>query len=176
MSIPETNLDPFIRELTRHQRRLQGFVRCLVFNPSDVEDVWQELNIELWRRGAEFQAGSDFWRWASAIARFRVLEYCRARSKDRLVFDEALIETMATELALRSDAIEERLNALDRCMEGLSGPQRVLLEMRYGSAASLERIAQQLQRPVGSVRQTLYRIRKGLVECMERRLTHGALQ
>lgn len=155
MSIPETNLEPFIRELTRHQRRLLGFVRCLVFNPSDVEDVWQELNVELWRRGGEFQAGTDFWKWASAIARFRVLEYCRARGKDRLVFDEELMETMATELELRSDAIEDRLNALDRCMERLSGPQRILLEMRYGSESSLDRIAQQLQRPVGSVRQTL---------------------
>lgn len=176
MSIPEDNLEPFVRELTRHQQRLQGFIRCLVFRSSDVDDVWQELNVELWRRGAEFQPGSDFWRWASAVARYCVLNYSRTRGKDRLVFDEALLATMASELEQLTDALEERRRALEQCLETLSSPQRMMLELRYGRESSLERIADQLQRPVGSVRQTLYRIRKGLIECIDRRITREATQ
>jgi RNA polymerase sigma-70 factor (ECF subfamily) len=42
--------------------------------------------------------------------------------------------------------------------------------MRYGPDSSLEQIAATLARPVGSVRQTLYRIRGALLACVERRL------
>jgi DNA-directed RNA polymerase specialized sigma24 family protein len=41
------------------------------------------------------------------------------------------------------------------------------LEARYAEGRSAQQIAATLQRPVGSIRQTLYRIRQQLRSCLE---------
>ena len=87
------------------------------------------------------------------------------------MFDEELLRLLAEEVEQRGPVSDRRHEALQQCLEKLPGPQRQLLEMRYGPGSSLEQIAATLARPVGSVRQTLYRIRGALLACIERRLT-----
>jgi len=171
MTTEPHKLEEFMRELTRHQRRLRGLVRCLLFDSRDVEDVWQDVNVTLLRKAGEFQPGTDFWAWACSVARYQVLTHCRRLGRDRLVFDEGLLRLIAEEVEQRGPVSDRRHEALQRCLEKLPGPQRQLLEMRYGPDSSLEQIAATLARPVGSVRQTLYRIRDALLACIERRLT-----
>lgn len=170
MDIEPNNLEAFLCELTRHQRRLRGLVRCLLFDPRDVEDVWQDTNVLLLRKAHEFQLGTDFWAWASAVARYQVLTHCKLLGRDRLAFDLDLIAMIAAETEQLGESIDERRDALQLCLEKLPGPQRQLLEMRYGAGTSLEEVAGKLERPVGSIRQTLYRIREALLACIERRI------
>ncbi len=53
--------------------------------------------------------------------------------------------------------------ALDHCLKQLPPAQRQLLDLRYASDQSIERIAETIGRPAGSIRQTLYRIRAALL-------------
>ncbi len=66
-----------VGEIARYQSRLRAFVRCLLVRPSDVDDILQEINSVLWQKANEFQPGSDFWAWASQIARFEALNHLR---------------------------------------------------------------------------------------------------
>ena len=167
--------EAFMRELTRHQRRLRGLVRCLLFERRDVEDVLQDTNVVLLRKADEFRPGTDFWAWASTVARHQVLTHCKTLKRDRLVFDETLLTLIASEVAQLSDTVDQRHDALQHCLAQMPEPQRQLLEMRYGPEASLDRISAVLNRPVGSIRQTLYRIRGALLACIERRLKSETL-
>ena len=47
-------LEGFVTALTRHQTRLRGLVRCLLFDPAQTEDVLQDTFIRL---VTEAQAG-----------------------------------------------------------------------------------------------------------------------
>lgn len=162
--------DAFVRELVRHQDRLRDLIRCLLFHPQDIDDVWQETNVTLLRKAGDFRLGTDFWAWSSQVARYQVLTHCRRVRQQRLVFSEALLAVLADDLVGRAEVIDERRAALDVCVASLPPAQRRLLELRYAPNASINNIAQALGRPAGSIRQTLYRIREALVECVERRL------
>jgi len=164
-------LEDFMRELTRHQSRLRGLLRCLLFDAADIEDVWQDTNVMLLRKAEEFQVGTNFWAWASTVARFQVLTYCKTKGRDRLVFQSGVIDLIAEDVIQLGDEIDVRRDALQECLQKLPSPQRQLLEIRYGAGSSLPQIAEQVNRPVGSIRQTLYRIREALLVCIERRIS-----
>lgn len=160
----------FVRELTAHQSRLKGLIRCLLFDPKDVEDVWQNTNVLLNKKAAEFRPGTDFWAWSSAVARYQVLTHCKKQKRSRLLFSTDTLETLAADFDLVRDQVDPRRDALQSCLAQLPLPQRQLLELRYGPKISVTEIAERVKRPAGSVRQSLYRIRNALLACIERKL------
>lgn len=162
-----------VGEIARHQSRLRAFVRCLLVRSSDVDDILQEINSVLWQKANEFQPGSDFWAWASQIARFKALNYLRKMGRERLVFDEAALEQLSAAASEKLDQLEERRAALDHCLRKLPPPQRQLVDLRYSAGQTIESIGQSIGRPAGSVRQALFRIRAALQACIERQLLAG---
>lgn len=171
---PAGSLDDFMRELARHQGRLRGLIRCLLFDWRDVEDVWQDTNVLLLRKAADYRPGTDFWAWSSQVARYQVLSHCKKLKRDRLVFSESLLAVLADVVDERHAEIDDRRAALEACLTKLPAPQRQLIELRYGPKNSIEEIAVSLERSAGSIRQALYRIREALLACIERRLSMEA--
>ncbi len=163
-------LEGFVGALTRHQTRLRGLVRCLLFDASQVEDVLQDANVVLMRKAADFQPGTDFWAWSSQVVRYQVLTHVKRIGRDKLVFDDTLLATLANEAEKQCAGLEDRRAALGQCLGKLAPPQRQLLELRYSMGHSIGEIAERLSRPEGSIRQTLHRIRGALLECIERKL------
>ena len=60
--------EEFARLFSRNARRIYGFIMTLVFNHHDAEEVFQNTNVVLWNKFADFQPGSNFFAWASRIA------------------------------------------------------------------------------------------------------------
>jgi RNA polymerase sigma-70 factor (ECF subfamily) len=162
-----------VQEIARHQSRLRAFVRCLLIRPSDVDDILQEINSVLWQKATEYQPGTDFWAWACQIARFKALNHLRKVGRERLVFDDTVLQQLAATAAGKLEALEERRAALDRCLQKLPPPQRQLIDLRYSAGQTIESISESIGRPAGSVRQTLYRIRATLQTCIESQLMAG---
>jgi RNA polymerase sigma-70 factor (ECF subfamily) len=160
----------FVAEITRHQTRLRGFLRCLLVRPSDVDDLLQEVNAVLWQKADEFRAGTDFWSWASQVARYKAYNQLRRYGRDRLVFDDALMAELATVAAEKARDLDRRRDALDQCLKRLSAPQRQLVDLRYAAGQTVEAMSRAIGRPEGSLRQALYRIRTTLLACIESRL------
>lgn len=173
-SIPGPFPEEFVRELTRHQPRLRALIGCLLFDHKDIDDVCQNTNVVLLSKIADFQPNTDFWAWSSQIARYQVLAHAKRLGRDRLVFSGDLLTTLAVDMAERGTSIDCRREALDACLGKLSAPQRQLLELRYGTSNSISDIAVSLGRSPGVIRQTLYRIREGLLACISRHLAMDA--
>lgn len=165
--------EELVRMLTSHQTRLRGFIRCLLFDPSHAEDVLQETNMILWQKAAEYRPGSDFWAWASQIARFKVLSHAKQLRRSHLHCDEAFLDQFAAAVERRSEDIDQRKQALEHCLNRLPPAQRRLIELRYGTDQAVGEIAKSVGRPEGSVRQTLYRVRGLLLACIDRQLGGG---
>lgn len=162
-----------VQEIIRHQSRLRGLVRCLLVRHRDVDDLLQEVNAVLWEKADQFQPGTDFWAWASQIARFKVLNHVRKLGRERLVFDDAVLEQLAEIASTRAGQLDQRRAALDHCLQQLPPPQRQLIDLRYTAGQTVELIGATIGRPAGSVRQALYRIRTALQACIERQMALG---
>ena len=165
-----------VQEIARCQPRLRAFVRCLLVRQCDVDDLLQEVNAVLWEKAEEFQPGTDFWAWASQIARFKALNLIRKHARERLVFDPEIVERMAEVAEQRLSQLDERREALEHCLNKLAPAQRQLIDLRYVDGHAIERIAEAIGRPAGSIRQTLYRIRGALLDCIEQQLTLGGTE
>jgi RNA polymerase sigma-70 factor (ECF subfamily) len=165
-----SNSSEIVALIARHQARLGGLVRCLLVRAADVDDVLQEVNSVLWEKANEFETGTDFWAWASQIARFKALNHIRKYSRDRLVFDDKLLNELADLANERLSQIDHRRDALEGCLNELPPPQRQLIDLRYAGGHAIESIAEIIGRPQASIRQTLYRIRQALLACIESKL------
>src|SRR5438045_1021662 len=67
----------FIGQFAKNQRTVHAYIRALVFNRSDAEDIMQEVSIALWKKRHTFEPGTDFLRWACAVAFIEILRYRR---------------------------------------------------------------------------------------------------
>ena len=161
--------EDFVRELTAHHNRLLAFITSLVGDYATACDVLQETNVELWRKAEDFEPGTNFFGWACTIAKYKVLQMRSKQRRDRLVFDDALVETLASEAEEHSAVCGEYGDALADCLAQLSPRQRDLIQQRYKDDASLGDLAQKVGRTASSLGVTLFRIRQALLECIQRK-------
>lgn len=175
--------DEFVRTLTRCEPRVYAYIRSLVANWADAEEVLQETNAALWRKAAEALAADDFLAWACGVARFEVLRFRKRQQKQqavRLLSDEFLDAVTAASLEARP-RFDLRRDALDECLKKLPGKDRELIQIRYSigghsqhpeqTAESTRQLAEMVGRPVEGMYKAMARIRRALFECIERRLT-----
>jgi RNA polymerase sigma-70 factor (ECF subfamily) len=162
--------EEFVQEFTRHQRRLFLYILTQVPNPIDAEDILQETNVIIWRKFDQFRAGTNFFAWVCQIANYEVLKFRERRRRDRLLFSDEFIASVAEETLANTDALETRRRALSHCLGKLREQDRALIQARYAPGHSGKSVAKHLGRPANSVYQSLGRIRRSLLECISRRV------
>lgn len=168
-SVPSES-DQFIQDLTASQNSLYGYILSLLPDRGAAQDVLQEVNLTAWQKRADFLAGTSFFAWASKIAYFHVLSHRRKLGRDRLVFGDDVLDYLAERQVEREEEVDRRGVALKGCLEKLPGEQRRLIEQRYATGGSVQRIADGAGKSVGAISQTLYRIRETLLRCVEQTL------
>jgi RNA polymerase sigma-70 factor (ECF subfamily) len=164
--------EQFIELVTSHQRRLEGYVRTLVPNRADAEEILQEVNLYLCRHANEFQLGTDFPAWALRITHFCVLNWRERRSRDRLIFDESLLARLASSVQELAAAGDSRREALEACLRKLAPRDHDLVTQLYGDPKTTpQSLAKRMGRSTKGIYESLYRIRMRLHECIQRTLT-----
>jgi len=161
----------FVQLFTKHQRRLFLLILTQIHDPIEAEEVLQNVNVIIWKKCNQFQAGTNFLAWAGAIVTFEVLKYRSRRTRERLVFSDEFLATVAAETLERSDELELRRVALKDCIQKLRRQDRELIEQRYSPGETGKNLAEVVGRPANSVYQSLGRIRRNLMECIQRQLT-----
>jgi RNA polymerase sigma-70 factor (ECF subfamily) len=167
--------EEFLGLFSRSQSRVQAYIRSLVPDAAHADDVFQATSLVLWRSFDTFDKGKDFLPWALGVARHQVLMFWRTKRRDRHVFSETLIATLADDAVGRAEMATDRQRALDACVEGLPPRQRDLIRMFYGENKSADTIAASWDRTVHAVYKALKVMRKSLLECVERRLAAEGL-
>lgn len=158
----------FGRLFVQYQPRIYGYIRSLVVGRDDAEDLLQETASVLWRKFDEFQPGSNFLAWALSVARYQVLYFRQQQRRNVLQFSERFIDAVAADTVADSVWLGDLQEMLDECMERLTPPDRDLIALRYQSDATTKSVAEQLGRPPSTVYNAIHRIRRALVECVER--------
>ena len=162
--------EAFLRLFTREQFRIAGFVRSLVVDPSDAGDVLQGTSLALWRSIDQYDPNREFVNWAIGVARHQVLNYFREKRQDRLRFSEALLCELADQTAEMFTQDQQRYQALRECVRKLAVRERELVLDFYANGVSAGEIATRWNRNIHAVYNTLRNVRKGLQDCINRRL------
>jgi len=163
-------VDEFMRLYAQHQRRLYLYLLSLVHNVTDAEELLQETSCVLWKKFDQYQSGTHFGAWACRIAYLEVLRFRERHRHGALPLSPEFLERIAGKMAEASDVFEQRTQAFYQCIEKLRQSDRDLILRRYAPGASVAAVAEELCRPVRSVSKSLVRIRRSLVNCIDRRL------
>jgi RNA polymerase sigma-70 factor, ECF subfamily len=168
----ETMNDPchdqtFVQDLIDAQRGLYTYIFRLLPNVTDANDVLQNTNLVIMRKQSEYRHGTNFAAWVAAIAHNQVLSFRLKMQRERLFFDEQLINQLAASGAKRVGNLNPMVEALEHCKEELNLIDQDLLERRYGDGLSVAQLATVVGRGPRAISQALYRIRITLMECIQ---------
>lgn len=157
--------------LLSQQQPLLNYIKSLVQNHHEAEDVLQKTNLILWRKQGRFEAGSSFRAWAFTIARLEALNQIRRRSRDlRLLSEHDFPDAPADGPGGADDGQADTLKALRACLRRLPDRDRELLLTRYASDRTLGEYAKNLNRSPGTLKARLFKIRENLRKGIEEHL------
>ena len=158
----------FMQHFTRYHKRIRAYVYALVHDRHRADDVFQSTSLVLWRKFDQFDREGDFMAWACGVAYFEVRGYLRSASRDRLRFNEGLLQTLADERAKRHERSSKRSAMLQQCLRKLNAKDRQLIEQSYSGKQTIKELAEQMGRAVQTLYNRLSRIRHQLLECVEK--------
>lgn len=150
----------------RHQGAVYGFLRARVVQPSDAEDLVQEVFLRCYQVRKQFDKSQLVRPWLLGIARNVLREYVR-RNKRRK-------EVGWTELCLEMDDLaaddhaqfDEALAHLPACLQALGPSARQAIDMRYAANLRLSEIGRRLHRSEGAIKLLMFRARAALRHCL----------
>ena len=167
---PTERVDEFIDLYSQHFAQLRYYVMALVPSSSDAADVLQEVSLVLWRRFDTFEPGTNFFAWACKIARLQALRHSQRSNRSARVFDTSVLEQLAVEAIPASSQPPRLMELLQSCLARLSAADRTLIQRRYRPDSSVKKIAAETGRSANSLSKSLGRIRRALMNCIERKL------
>ena len=137
-----------------------GLIRRVLRNPSQAEEVAQEVLLEVWRAASRFDP-------ARGSAATWVLTIAHRRAIDRVRAEEAATarEQRTAEVPAATDEVAETVEAsmdaerLRRCLAGLTELQRESITLAYYGGYSYAQVAALLDTALGTIKT---RIRDGL--------------
>lgn len=163
--------EEFIRCFTAAQRSLFLYLLPMLGNPVDAEEVLQETNVVIWRKWHQFELGTNFIAWGRTIARLEVFRYRRNKGNKIALLDESILELVSARLETEASTLEgRRREALAACILKLKPSDREIIRLRYEADSNGDQVAKQLGRPPNSVYQSLGRIRRTLMKCIEKQV------
>ncbi len=161
--------EEFIGEFARHSRQLYGYIRTLVPDRNNADDVFQATSVVMWKKLGEYKPGTNFLAWACQIARYEICKMRDVEKRQRMLSDKAL-DTLCAEYEQRSGQESDRLISLSTCIEKLPPESKWLIEQRYYHERRPQAIADELGRSLASVYRGLARTHKWLLNCIENEL------
>lgn len=163
----------FIKLYLANERRLYGYVRAMIPNWTDVDDIIQETASVLWSKFDQFERGTNFSAWALKIAHNQTLHYYKVRKKNRLYFSEDTLEALAESSLSTHPNNDERLSSLKKCLQKLQSNEQMLIELRYQPGGSTKGVSQQMGKELHVLYRLFNKIHTKLLLCIRRSLAEG---
>ena len=172
-SAPEPGGDrvaEFVSLYSRYYPRLQFFLMAMLPSANDAEEVLQEVSLVLWKKFGAYQAGTNFYAWACKIARLQVLKYRERVGRSARILDDAILDKLYEDAVDGGSDPTLSLEALAYCLERLSERNRAIIRRRYQPNVSVADLAIELGRSANSLSKLLGKIRRALLDCIQRKL------
>jgi RNA polymerase sigma-70 factor, ECF subfamily len=164
------NAMEFIRLLAAHSHSIHRYIFTLLPDPDQAQDVYQDSVMTLWEKFADYRPDEPFLPWAYRFAHFKVLAHRKKNRRQPALLDCDVLDILAEEQVQEDERLQAQLRLLPGCLDKLTQNERRLVEMRYDGRATVAQIAEETGRLADTLYRVLHRVRKKLLNCIERRL------
>jgi len=147
-------------------------VGSFVLNRADAEDVLQEVALTLVDRFESYDPSRPFIAWSLGVARKVIKAHFRKQLRRPLTSEnDTAVDRVASAFETLHPQVEDMKEALSECIQRLSTADKQMLAMQYEDELKPAAIADRIGKSPNHVAVLLHRLRTGLRQCMERRLT-----
>ena len=160
----------FLSLFMANERRIYNFILSLVGNYSDADDLMQETAVVMLSRFDEFESGGNFAAWGMQVARYKILNFRKRKGNKLRSFSSDSFEKILFQSEALIERDDERMRALQDCLLKLNDNDRRLISMRYENETTTKEVAERIGRSVEGLYQSLARIHRLLLQCINRTL------
>ncbi len=160
----------FLQLLMAHQRQVYAFLRGMVPNRHDADDLFQETILLMWSRFDQFESGTNFAAWGIAMAKYTVLGARKKHARRNRQFSEGVQVLLQQQADLVFAQFDQRIQALQTCVHKLNERDAELIRLRYEEETAVKTIADQYGRSLQSVYKRIARIHAMLLRCVRQTL------
>lgn len=157
----------FRQEATRHyafnllvrqyQGRLYGFIRRMVTDHDEAQDVLQNTFVKVWHGLDKFRADSKLYSWLYRIAHNECLNHLRSLKRGLFTSHESVMERLTTTLDssehFSGDIIQRKLQ---KAIMRLPDKQRAVFNMKYFDELKYEEISTITGTSVGALKSSYH--------------------
>ena len=158
----------------RFERPLRAWLAACGPPGVDIDEVAQQSFVAAFLRLDEYRAGTEFGAWLFTIARFRLKTEATRLRRVADYHARYGLDLLQRELERRihepPELVEGRLKQLKKCVEKLGEHLKRFIAWRYEEEISLDEMASRSGRSVAAVKKQLWKIRRTLQECIEKRM------
>jgi RNA polymerase sigma-70 factor (ECF subfamily) len=165
--------EEYLKLLFGCELEIRAFVRSVVRDAHDSDDLFQEVALTLWKEFSRYDRSRSFGAWARGIASMKLLQRRDQTRRLPVVLAPETIQAISAAFDRSETQASGRAEALERCLEQLPEKSRHILTLRYERSLKVEQIAAELQATLDAVYQSLSRLRASLQDCINRRLAAG---
>ncbi len=160
----------FMVLMDRHLAAVKGRIHSMVRNPTDGDDLLQEVSLKVWRHLSTFRSQSSFRTWMTRVAINEVFQsYRRERCRPLCqALDDYDVFVSPSESALQSLIRAETTQVVRKAVVDLPAIYRQVLIFREFEQLSAREIAQSLQLSIPAVKTRLFRARFMLLAALQR--------
>jgi RNA polymerase sigma-70 factor (ECF subfamily) len=166
------------RELVeRHQHAVVGTVAKMLGNPSEAEDISQQVFLRIWRHARRYRPDAKFTTYLFTITRNLVFNEARRKKRRKEISSDEREESSHTGMpddpSRRPDAelLQAELRAaVDQAIAALPEQQRMAVVLRRYEQMPYEEIADVLDLSVSAVKSLLFRARTTLRDSLSKHL------
>jgi RNA polymerase sigma-70 factor (ECF subfamily) len=160
----------FAQLIQRHQQAVYGFLRARVIEPSDAEDMSQEVFLRSYSARAKFASSEMVRPWLLGIARNLLREHIRRYKRRKEVAWTELCLDIDEQQEKEPSPLDDYTSHLPDCMQGLGPSARDALDLYYRQHKRVVEIGDKLRRSEGAIKLLLFRARQALKFCLNGKL------
>lgn len=139
----------------RYGSVVYGVALKVLQSQPEAEDLTQEIFLSLWQRPVDSAKHGHLMRYLIAMTRTRAIDKLRSRSRTlNLVqrWGQSVTAAPGAHTPVEQAIFNERSQQVRQALTQLSDQQRQVIELAYDAGLSQSEIAQQLHKPLGSVK------------------------
>lgn len=178
--VQDGNLDAFAVIVRLHERTIRAWLVSRCPPGGDADEVAQKTFVQAFKRIDDYEIGTDFRAWLFTIARYQLMAECtrlqRLADYQSRYAPLALSRELERRATSSSQAQDQLLGFLRSCLKEMGEKPQQLLNWRYTEELPLAEIAELTNRSVGAIKKHLFKLRKSLHDCIQRKQASEAVR
>ena len=152
----------------RYQSSVIGLAQRALGDRSLAEDIAQEVFLRAYRALRQFETKRSFGPWLMTIARNRIRDHIRMKTRRKEVFWETEATPLISENIVHERTVSKQIwNRIETGIQSMPKETAEVLKLRFVHHLEYEEIAHRLELPIGTVKSRISRARVVLRELLE---------